>query len=202
MPTDEDWTHAGPPGSTPLDPDEADGLKPEWVATRDDLNEVEQANILNAVTARRWRTITVAELLDDQAVRDLHRDMFGEVWTWAGQYRRSEKNIGVDPTTISVRVRDLMDDAKAWLGGSTPLPIDQVGYELHHRMVAIHPFANGNGRHAREITNTLLRALGHEPFTWGRRQASEPAEVRARYIAALRAADSGDYEPLARFVRS
>jgi Fic-DOC domain mobile mystery protein B len=196
------WDSDGPPGSTPLDPDETEGLKPAWVATRADLNEVEQANILQALGRAKWHRITSDALLDDKSARDLHRDMFGDVWIWAGKYRRSEKNIGVAPSAIGVGVRDLMLDAKAWLAGDQPMPADQAAYELHHKLVSIHPFPNGNGRHARALTDILLRSLGAAPFTWGRASLDTISDVRRRYIAALRAADRGDYGPLASFVRS
>jgi len=195
------WESEGPPGSTPLDPDEAEGLKPAWVATRADLNEAEQANILAALNRAKWRRITSDALLDDKSARDLHRDMFGDVWIWAGRYRTTEKSIGVDPSTIGVRVRDLMLDAKAWLSGRQPMPADQVACELHHKLVAIHPFPNGNGRHARAMTDLLLRSVGAAPFTWGSASLDRIGDARARYIAALRAADDGDYGPLSSFVR-
>jgi Fic-DOC domain mobile mystery protein B len=204
--SDEDfqlgWGSEGPSGSTPLDPDEAEGLKPAWVATRADLNEVEQANILTALTRDKWRRITTDALLDDKSARDLHRDMFDDVWIWAGKYRPTEKSIGVDPRTISVRVRELMLDAKAWLTLGQPMPADQVAYELHHKLVAIHPFPNGNGRHARAMTDLLLRSLGAAPFSWGSASLDKIGATRSRYIASLRAADGGDYGPLSSFVRS
>lgn len=196
------WDGVGPDGSTPLSADEACGLRLSWIATRGDLNEAEQGNILAARRKRRWRTPTVHELLDDLAARTLHRDMFGQVWSWAGAYRNSETNIGVAPHEISVRVRDLMEDAKLWVGGTLPMPVDEAGYRFHHRLVAIHPFPNGNGRHSREMTDLLLRALKAPRFTWGRVTLDTPSKTRAKYIASLRQADGGDFTRLARFVRS
>ncbi len=114
------------------------------VATRGDLNEAEQGNILAARRKRRWRRPDVHGLLDDLAARDLHRDMFGQVWSWAGTYRSSEVNIGVAPQEISVRVRDLMEDARLWVGGDRPMKLDEAGYRPHHRLVAIHPLPDGN----------------------------------------------------------
>jgi Fic-DOC domain mobile mystery protein B len=128
--------------------------------------------------------------------------MFGDVWQWAGRYRTTETNIGVDPRTISVRVRDLMADAKMWLAGPMPLPPDQIGYELHHKLVFIRPFPNGNGRHARQMTDILLRSLGQPRFTWGSANLDDDSTTRNAYIAALRAADGGDYREFAAFVRS
>jgi Fic-DOC domain mobile mystery protein B len=197
-----DLNRPGPPGSTPLDPNESDGLIPAWVATRDELNEAEQSNILKAIRRRRWQRCSVEELLDDKAARDLHRDMFGEVWRWAGHYRSTETSVGVDPRTISVRVRDLMADARVWLSPPTSMPLDHVAYEFHHKLVHIHPFPNGNGRHARQMTDILLRAIGQPPFSWGSASLDDDGATGAAYIAALRAADHGDYQALAAFVRS
>ena len=196
------WDSLGPVGSTPLGEDEARDLRLSWVATRGDLNEAEQSNILAARRKRRWRTPSANGLLDDLAVRTLHRDMFGQVWTWAGTYRNSEVKIGVAPHEISVFVRDLMDDTRLWVAGDRPMPADEAGYRLHHRLVAIHPFPNGNGRHAREMTDLLMQAMGTPRFTWGRATLDTASTTRDEYIAALREADRGDFTRLAAFVRS
>lgn len=196
------WDGAGPDGSTPLGQDEARGLRLSWVATRGDLNEAEQGNILAARRKRRWRSPDLHELLDDLAARDLHRDMFGQVWSWAGTYRSSEVNIGVAPHEISVCVRDLMEDAKLWVGGDRPMPVDEAGYRFHHRLVAIHAFPNGNGRHSREMTDLLMRALDAPRFTWGSVTLDTSGRTRDEYLASLRAADGGDFTRLASFVRS
>lgn len=179
-----------------------DGLIPTWIATRGDLNAAEQANIIDALAQRRWRGLSTGQLLDDLMARRLHKDMFGEVWNWAGTYRLTERNIGVDPVTISVCVRDLMEDAKAWLSGPKPMEPDVVAYRFHHRLVQTHPFPNGNGRHARAMTDLLLVAMGRPRFTWGRVALEDPSSVRASYIAALRAADDRRFDLLAQFVRS
>lgn len=186
-------------GATPLEPDEAEGLRLPWVATRADLDEAEQSAILRGLGRRRWQRPSVDDLLDDKAVRDLHRDLLGEVWTWAGRYRTTEKSIGIDPRQISVEMRNLVDDARAW---QQAMPVDELGTRFHHRLVAIHAFANGNGRHGRALTDLLVRSLGAEPFTWGASAELATDELRARYIAALRAADRGDLAPLSEFVRS
>lgn len=201
-PADSRWDAAGPPGSTPLGPDELDQLIPTWVATRADLNEVEQQNILDALTLPRWRSPTVSSLLDDQSVRRLHKDMFGKVWRWAGSYRSREVNIGAAPYQVAAAVRDLVKDADVWIHGDRPMSSDEVGYRFHHRLVAIHPFPNGNGRHARAMTDLLLRALDQPVFTWGSGSLDVEGAVRSAYIEALRAADAGDFEPFAAFVRS
>ena len=192
----------GPPGSTPLDPDDAEGLIPSWVATRADLNEAEQRNIVTGLDRRRWRRPSVDVMLDDLTVRDLHKDMFGAVWRWAGTYRRREASIGIDPVRVSTSVRDLMEDARLWVGGEQPMPPDEAGCRLHHRLVLVHPFPNGNGRHGRAMTDLLLRAIDAAPFTWGRVSLDDAGDTRDAYIAALRAADAHDLDPLLHFVRT
>jgi Fic-DOC domain mobile mystery protein B len=126
--------------------------------------------------------------------------MFSNVWEWAGKYRTTEKNIGCDSREISVRVRELCQSAKLWFNGG--MPIDEAGCKFHFDLVAIHPFANGNGRHARAATNLLLESVGSTPFTWGRTELLTPSETRSTYISALRAADRGDLGPLLAFVRT
>ena len=194
------FSHAD--GSTPLTPEESEGLKFSWVLTRQDLDTAEQVSILKALTRAKWQRITVAGLLDDLALRALHRDMFGTAWTWAGRYRSSERNIGVPPEQVATGVRDLVADAALWLAAESPYGLHEAAVRFHHRLVAIHPFANGNGRHARAATDLILRASGALPFTWGARDAHDIAAVRSRYIAALRAADAGDITALMEFVIS
>ena len=190
-----------PSGATPLSDEEKVGLKPSWIATRADLNAAEVENIAKALGVRRWQTVSTAELLDDLALRQLHRAMFGDVWKWAGDYRLSEKNIGGDPRQISVKVRDLCADAAHWFADMR-VSTDEAGCKFHRDLVAIHPFSNGNGRHSRTATDLLMRSLGVQPFTWGSVSPVEASQTRDQYIAALRAADAGDYGALLAFVRS
>lgn len=202
MPTD---LGEEPPGATPLEEDELEGLKQSWITTRGDLNEAEADNILSGQNKWTKRRNKLDRILDDKTVRDLHKDLFGQVWSWAGTYRRTEKSIGIDPIYISVQVRDLVEDAKYWFAESSDLSIDAAAARFHHKLVAIHPFANGNGRHSRFMTDLILSALEVPEFTWGGGKGnalSTATEVRDRYLAALRAGDIGDYEPLLAFVRS
>lgn len=196
------WDAGGPTGSTPVDPADAEGLIPSWVATRADLNEAEQRNILGGLDRRRWRNPTLEAVLDDLTVRELHKDMFGRTWRWAGSYRRWETTIGVDPRLVATGVRDLMADARLWVAGERPMPLDEAGCRFHHRLVQVHPFPNGNGRHARAMTDLLMRSVAAEPFTWGRVSLDGPGATRDAYIAALRAADAHDIHPLLRFART
>lgn len=189
-----------PEGTTPLDPDELEGLKIKTITTRGELDRWEQENINSAIdwlSSRRNK----ADILNEAFVRKLHERMFGKVWTWAGTFRRTNKNIGVDKTVIGIELRYLLDDVKYWVENKTYEP-DEIATRFHHRMVFIHPFPNGNGRHARLIADVLLTdVLGLEPFTWGNGDLVHTGDVRQHYIEALRAADGHDYELLKTFVR-
>lgn len=188
-----------PEGATPLDPDEMEGLKFKHITTRGELDELEQVNIQSGLlwlSRQRRRDV----LTDDFAVT-LHKRLFGDVWSWAGTFRRTGKNIGVDPIHISVELRTLMDDARYWAEHDTYGPVE-AAVRLHHRMVFIHPFPNGNGRHARIMADTVLRRVyGAEPIDWaGGHDLQKMNDRRKAYIAALRAADRGDLDPLLAFV--
>lgn len=197
--------HAGSDGSTPLGPDERDGLIPTYIATRDELNAAEQANIAVAVLGLRRRRLTTAKVLDGMFVRSLHKAMYGDVWRWAGRYRTTERNIGVEPSVIAISVRNLMDDAASWVApDSTWFDRDHAVARVHHRLVAIHPFPNGNGRHARAFVDLLMRLLGGQQFTWGAASLQGDGPNRRAYLDALRAADADpeNVDQLVRFARS
>lgn len=184
-------------GQTPLDPDEAAGLIPSWIATRGDLNVAEEENIREGQAWMR-RIADRRDVLTQDFLRELHAHMFGKVWRWAGAYRTSEKNIGVAPSSIATELRNLFDDARAWNDYNT-YPLDERAARLHHRLTWIHPFANGNGRCARVFADAYLAKNGREEFVWG---AHLPAnEQRPQYLAAIRAADAHDYAPLLEFLR-
>ena len=187
-------------GQTALDPDEKAGLIPEHLANKGELNDWEQENILRAV---RWlKRVRAPDVLSEAFCRELHQQMFGKTWAWAGRFRTSDKNIGCDWTQISVRLKDLFDNTRWWVDHDTFLT-DEIAARFHRDLVWIHPFPNGNGRHARMMTDALLRSLGQPALTWGGGGDLVAAdEVRARYLSALRAADQGDYQLLLAFVRS
>jgi Fic-DOC domain mobile mystery protein B len=188
-----------PDGATPLDPDEREGLKFRHVTMRGELDQLEQANIESGLMwlARRRK----GDVLTDPFIRQLHRHLFGAVWTWAGKFRLTEKNIGVEPAQIAVQLRMLLDDARLWSEAGTFAPLEAAA-RFHHRLVLIHPFANGNGRHARIAADVYLEeCFGHPPIDWAAGQDLQRTnERRTLYIAALRAADGGDYAPLLSFV--
>jgi Fic-DOC domain mobile mystery protein B len=196
-----DWGE-DPADATPLTEEQRTGLKLGWVTTRAELNDVETDNVLAGVEKWHRRAPTLATLLDDTFVRNLHRDMFGDVWRWAGSYRTEETNIGVEFWRVPVAVRDLVADAAYWFVTGSTMAIDAAATRFHHRLVQIHPFPNGNGRHSREMTDLLLLAVGADPFTWGSNDLGPVSRTRGDYVRALQAADSGDYDELCTFVRS
>jgi Fic-DOC domain mobile mystery protein B len=191
-----------PDDATPLQPEEREGLLQTWITHRRDLNEAEQANIIDgAAWARRRRRLKPEGMLTDGFVRKLHSRMFGDVWVWAGQYRKTERNIGIETWRIAQEVPALLDDVRYWVEHNT-FPPDEIAVRLHHRLVAVHPFPNGNGRHARLMADLLITRLGGEPFSWGGGGLADPGELRQRYVTALRAADDHDIGPLVEFARS
>lgn len=184
-------------GHTELTDEDRLGLIPTYISTRGELFEAEQANIAQAMLRRRP---SVHQLLDDKYLRDLHRAMFGDVWRWAGQYRSRETNIGSDPTEIGPATRVLVDDVRAWIAYET-YELDELAVRYHHRLVAIHPFPNGNGRFSRIASDHLVARLGGDPFTWGAGLSLGTERLRARYRAALQSADDGDVTALVAFAR-
>ena len=193
-------------GNTPLDADAIRGLMPVWVATRADLNEVEAENVASGYAWLRRTRPTIPVQLTVGFVSELHRRLFGDVWRWAGKYRTKDLNIGNDWHAITAAVKQLTDDFVYRLD-ETRRPteaeaIDEACVDYHFRMVSIHPYLNGNGRHARASADALAAALGQPAFTWGSRSIVEPSKTRTDYIAALRAAERGDLAPITAFARS
>lgn len=183
---------------TPLDPQERDGLIPTHVTTREQLNELEAKNILKAIT---WAFKRKRDVTSEAFLLRLHRRMLNKVWRWAGRYRTTERNIGVLPHEIQVRVHALLDDVRYWIGQQSYSP-DEIAIRFHHGLVLIHPFANGNGRWSRLATDILVTQLGGERFSWGSgADLRRPGADRECYIAALRKADNHDFEPLKTFAR-
>jgi Fic-DOC domain mobile mystery protein B len=185
-----------PSGATPLGPDETDLLIPTDVATRADLNAVERDNILSA---RLWafsrRGIVDADtLLQTTTLDAIHRRMFGNVWKWAGKRRTRDTNIGSDPAEIVMRLKDVLDDARYWHDHNTFDRIE-TAVRIHHRIVQVHPYVNGNGRHARFVADLYLHVNGEDTLPW-RPDESDTSVGRATYISALQLADRGDYAAL------
>lgn len=189
-----------PPGVTPIEPDETEGLRLPHITTRSELDRWEHDNILDA---ENWAFRNKPDnLLSVPFILKLHEKMFGVVWEWAGSFRKSEKNLGVDPLLIRSSLIELLRDVETWIEFKT-YPADEIAARFHHRLVSSHPFANGNGRHARLMVDLLLvHVLGEPRFTWGSSSLTDAGECRSTYINALRSADKHDYKPLFDFVRS
>jgi len=193
-----------PYGATPIDPDEAEGLLQAHVSTRHELDELEEANIQLGLEWAQQRAILGrgrVDVVTEDFLYELHRRMFGAVWAWAGQVRRTDKNIGVDKFTIRPEVRKLVDDARYWRDREVYGP-DELAVRFHHRLVWIHPFPNGNGRHARMMADLIAQQAGRSPFSWGGASLIATSELRTAYISALRQGDQGDVLPLIVFARS
>jgi len=185
-------------GATPLGDEEREGLKLSYVTTRGDLNAAEQQNILKA---QKWVAGRKNKVLSRDYLNDLHKRMYGDVWTWAGNYRNTEKNIGIDPVRIQTELQELLDNVSYWIEHET-YPPDEIAARFHHKLVYIHPYSNGNGRHARQAADILLNELDQPAFTWGRANLRDVGQTRTAYIDALRAADGHNIGPLLEFVRS
>ncbi len=191
-----------PHNSTPLDPDELAQLIPSDISTQIQLNEVEQKNIAHAqLWAMEGRH---KDVLSQKFLLRLHREMFRWVWRWAGKFRHSEKNIGVPPHLIVTELQTLLLDTQYRIKNQT-YDWDELGARFHHRLTLIHPFPNGNGRHARLMTDILLHQYGQETFSWGEKNWGKDlylaTKARKQYIAALHQADKHIYADLIKFMR-
>lgn len=192
------------PGATPLNPNEAEGLIPTYISTQNELNALEQENILKA---EKWlgRTRSIDDVLTEGFLLRLHIEMFGDVWRWAGKYRTSDKSIGIHWQQIPTAIRTFLDNTRYQIENKI-YSYDELGTRFHHRLVEIHPFANGNGRHSRYATDALLKALHQPTFTWGtlkdKKGIDRFGETREHYIACLKLADQKNIKPLMEFVRS
>lgn len=188
-----------PDGATPLELDEIEGLRFAHITTIGELDQLEQANIVEGM---QWlKKQRNADILSEGFVRDLHKRLFGQVWKWAGMFRKTEKNIGVDPIQIAIQLRQLLDDARYWIENETFPPVE-LAVRFHHKLVLIHLFPNGNGRHARIMADAILTKLMDAPaIDWaGGYKLENMSERRDQYIAALRAADKHDFSKLLEFV--
>ena len=186
-----------PEGATPLDPDEIEGLIYTHIETRDELNALENANIADClVWLSNQSTLSLEEILSLDFARALHKKMFNRVWAWAGGFRTTEKNIGCAPDQIRVNLHNLFEDIKCWIEFEH-YGLLELSARIHHQLVKIHPFPNGNGRHARVFTNCLReKGLGLEPIIWATGNIDRQSEERREYLNSLRQADQNNYQPL------
>lgn len=190
-------------GQTPLDENEISGLKIKTITTVGELNEHEQNNIEEAVQWIFNRKFILEVLLTREWIFNMHYRMFNKVWDWAGEKRTTNKNIGVDKLSIEPALIYLLDDIKFWNAKQTFEPIE-IALRFKHRLVSIHCFPNGNGRHARLCADILIKQLTRQDgFSWGSHQSLyQKGELREAYISALKKADNGDYKPLIDFACS
>ncbi len=189
-----------PPGATPLTPDEEDGLIPQHITLRAELNEFEQANIVEAETWLQNRR-SIPSVRDSVFLKELHRRMFGQVWKWAGEYRKIDRTLGIHWPKISYETEALCREVDYWCKDRV-YPPEELALRFHHKLVWIHCYPNGNGRHSRLAADLLITELGNTRFTWGRANLDAAGDVRSRYIDSLKSADNRDLEPLLAFARS
>lgn len=189
-------------GQTPLEEDEKEELLISTIATRGELDEFEQQNIEQAIQWTLNRTFKKEKILTEKFIRDLHRRMYGNVWKWAGEFRKTNKNLGVDKWQIAVELKNLLDDTIFWIENGTYGP-EEIAIKFKHRLVSIHCFPNGNGRHSRLMAEIIIENVFKCPvFTWGEKSLVQKGDARKNYIEALREADAGKIEALIKFSRS
>lgn len=188
-----------PEGATPLEIDEIRNLLLHHISTQKELDEAEAENIIQA---RQWVLVQrQKDILTIPFLLKVHTKMFDRTWKWAGKYRSRTTNIGIEPYRIPIELECLLRDVKFWVDNST-YTFHEIAVRFHHKLVWIHPFVNGNGRHARLMTDLLLRAHKHQAFTWGKNNLALAGDARKSYIESLRQADQHDYSALLQFVRS
>lgn len=188
-------------GQTPLDEDEKEGLLIKTISTRGDLDEFEQLNIQSAIEWSLKMKTNRKHFLTEEFLMLVHKKMFGDVWAWAGTKRKSNKNIGVDKTQISVEIRKLTDDCNYWIEHQS-FAEEEIAIRFSHRLVKIHLFPNGNGRHSRLVADIIISKLFNKPvFSWGHYDLSGKNPVRKEYLEAIYKADNDNYKPLLEFAK-
>ena len=189
-------------GQTALDEEEKEGLKIKSITTQGELDEFEQLNIEKAVEWTIHTKLKSENILTEKFIKDLHKRMYGDVWKWAGEFRRTEKNIGIPWTQIGIELKNLLDDTKYWIENETYSP-EEVAIRFKHRIVSIHCFPNGNGRHSRMMADIIIESIfGKEIFSWHQSNMVKANETRKVYINALKKADDGNVEPLIEFAKN
>lgn len=188
-------------GQTPLDEDEKDGLLIPIIATRGELDEFEQQNIEQAIQWTLTRSLKLETILTEAFVCNVHKRMYGDVWRWAGTFRKTNKNIGVDKWQIPVELKHLLNDTLFWIDHETYTP-DEIAVRFKHRIVSIHCFPNGNGRHSRLMGDIIIEKIFKRPvFSWGAGDLVKQGDNRSAYLTAIKAADAGNITPLLIFAR-
>ena len=188
-------------GQTPLDEDEKEGLKIKTIATQSELNEFEQLNIENAIQWLLSTSVKPQIVLTEKFIKKLHQKMYGDVWKWAGTFRQTNKNIGVDWRQIGIELKYLLDDTQYWIKNKT-YNSEEIAIRFKHRLVAIHCFPNGNGRHSRLMADILMETIFKKDiFTWHQSNLIQANAIRKEYILALQQADKGNIKPLLEFAK-
>ena len=189
-------------GQTPIDDDEKEGLLIETIATKGELDEFEQQNIEEAMQWVFGRRFKARDVFTEKFICNVHKRMYRDVWAWAGTFRTTDKNIGINKFQIPVALRVLCDDALFWIENET-YPPDEIAVRFKHRIVSIHCFPNGNGRHSRLMGDIIIEKLyGKKPFSWGAGNLSKTGDARTTYLQAVKAADQGECTSLIAFARS
>ena len=189
-------------GQTPLDEGEKEGLKIKSITTQEELDEFEQLNIEKAVEWTIRSNLKPERILTEKFIKDLHKKMYGDVWNWAGEFRRSDNNIGIKWTQIGLELKNLFDDTKYWIDNKTFSP-EEISIRFKHRIVAIHCFPNGNGRHSRMMADIIIESIfGKEIFSWHKSNMVKADKTRKAYITALKEADNGNINPLIEFAKN
>ncbi len=189
-------------GQTPLEDDEKDGLRIETITTRQELDEFEQQNIEQAVEWTMKLPSKYNAILTEDFVKRLHKKMYSDVWTWAGKFRKTNKNLGIDKWQIPTQLKSLLDDTRYWIENDI-YPPDEIAIRFKHGIVTIHCFPNGNGRHSRLMADIIAEKIFRQPvFTWGATNPEKGGNARADYLTAIRKADAGDIVTLMKFARS
>jgi Fic-DOC domain mobile mystery protein B len=188
-------------GQTPLDDDEKEGLKIKTITTQNELNEFEQLNIENATQWLLQTNLKPNTVLTENFIKKLHKKMFGDVWKWAGTFRKTNKNIGVQWHQIGAQLKQLLDDTQFWIDNKS-YKEEEIAIRFKHRLVAIHCFPNGNGRHSRMMADIIMETLFKKDiFTWHQSNMIKADRIRKEYITALKNADNGDIKPLVHFAK-
>lgn len=189
-------------GQTPIDDNEKEGLLLKSITTQRELDEHEQLNIEKAVEWTIHNKFNQDTILSIEFIKKVHKKMFSDIWEWAGKFRKSEKNIGVEWINIGIELKCLLDDTKYWIENKTYSP-DEISIRFKHRIVNIHCFPNGNGRHSRIMADIIIESIfGRDLFTWSHSNMVKPDETLKKYIAAIKEGDKGNIEPLINFARS
>ena len=189
-------------GQTPLEEEEKEGLKIKSITTQGELDEFEQLNIEKAVEWTIHSKFKLEKILAEKFVKVLHKKMYGDVWKWAGEFRKTEKNIGIPWTQIGIELKILLDDTKYWIDNNT-FPPEEIAIRFKHRIVSIHCFPNGNGRHSRIMADIIMESIfGNEIFSWHQSNMVKANETRNQYIKALKEADKGNFKQLIQFAKN